>query len=345
MLVHMDNFSLYGLGGETRMTEGVYANRFGTEVVADPDINAPLGSLAAKPTDFSFLYSGFRFVLPTPQAIVGAGWRWWVNNIPVGDNDRPGVTFSNAANIPIVSVTINTLGGLVLRTGNASGAAIATTEGPVVTASGWYHIEVKLDTLNGVEIRVEGRTVLTYANNFIAACQNVFFGMYSNNGSPRDCYYKDIVVWNGSGPNNNDFLGAVAVVNLSPTSDVALNWTPSTGTTGFAILDNIPPNDGQYIQANLPAPAPYRCGLSDLPLEITSVRAVMTVVRAAKVDGGDGSLQNAVVSAGVTTLGADRAINTSSTYWRDIFERDPATNAPWLPSAVNLATMQINRTT
>ncbi len=70
----------------------------------------------------------------------------------------------------------------------------------------------------------------------------------------------------------------------------------------------------------------------------------MTVVRAGKFDGGDGTLQNGLISAATPVNGSDRPITVSQTYWRDIFEEDPATVAPWLPAAVNLVQMQINRT-
>jgi hypothetical protein len=89
--------------------------------------------------------------------------------------------------------------------------------------------------------------------------------------------------------------------------------------------------------------------MTSLTGDITSIKCVMTMVRAAKTDGGDGSLQNGLIShpsAGpVTGLGQDRPITTAQTYWRDVFELDPKTAAPWLPSSVNQAHLQINRTT
>lgn len=346
MLMHLDNFQIYGLNGEVQLTHGVYASAAGCGVNADPDVNAT--GTVLQVSDFGHLLRGVRFIPPIDDVIQGVGWRWWVDSIPADTNDKPVVTIINADNTAMIFVCINLIGGIDIRIGTVTGTVVASTEGPVITPSSWYHIEVRMDASDGgdVQVRVEGRPVLTWSDTgIIATCQGFFLGMWSANGRLPNCYYKDVFMWNGAGTHNIDFLGPVIVASLLPTADVSLNWTPSTGANGYSILDNIGPNDAQFIQAPNPPPAPYVCSLSDLPLEVTSVRGIMTVVRAAKVDGGDGSLQNGVISAATPVSGSDRAITATQTYWRDIFEEDPATSAAWLPAAVNAVEMQINRTT
>lgn len=346
MLLHMDNFLIYGLLGEAQLTHGVYASAAGCGVNTDPDVNAT--GTVLQVSDFGHLFRGARYIAPVADAIAGVGWRWWVDSIPADDNDQPTVLFSNSVNAGLIAIVINLVGGIDIRGGVVDGPVLASSEGPVITASGWYHIETRLDASigGGVEVRVEGRTVVTLADAALNdTCQGFFLGMWSANGRLNNCYYKDVFMWNSQGTHNIDFLGAVIVASLTPTADVSLNWTPSTGANGYSILDNIGPNDAQFIQAPNPPPAAYVCSLSDLPLEITSVRGIMTVVRAAKVDGGDGSLQNGVISAATPVNGSDRAITATQTYWRDVFEEDPATSAPWLPAAVNAVQMKINRTT
>jgi hypothetical protein len=139
----------------------------------------------------------------------------------------------------------------------------------------------------------------------------------------------------------------VLVKDLIPTADVNTNWN-TTGPNRFSILDNRPPNDAAFITAINPPPAAYVAELSNLPADVTSIRGLMTFVRAAKTDGGDGSLQIGLISdpLGVpaTALGANRPITVAQTYWRDVFEQDPKTLAPWTPAAVDLVRLQINRT-
>jgi hypothetical protein len=235
-----------------------------------------------------------------------------------------------------------------LVSGEPNGSIIATTTSPVITANGWYHLEAILDVdTDTFELRVEGIPVLT-ANSLaiVNTIAQVAIGTRTTGtGAGRSYYVKDFVVYDGAGSYNNDFIGSVIVYNLTPTSDVQLNWTPSVGSNGYSILDNIPPVDTTFITAPNPPPAPYICTLSDLPPDVTSVKALMTFVRAAKTDGGDASLQVSLISDSSTGNGADRPITVAQTYWRDVQEIDPATSSPWLPSAVNAVEMELDRTT
>lgn len=347
-LEHMDNFSIYGSTGV--MTNGVYAEVSGqSALVADPDgistgqVYRQLSSAAAEAI--------LRYVWSASKATVGQAIRVWMNNLPTFDQDRPRiVSFRDGANVEIAYVIIETTGRLTFT----DGVTTITTTNPVIAANGWYHIEVKYSRagVGSIEIRVEGIAVMLSNNLGYTNAGNVFqtaIHYVGNNFGGTIAYWKDLVFWDTAGTYNNDFLGSVLVYNLAPTADASLNWTPSTGAVGWSILDNVPAVDTEYISAPNPPPLPYVADISNLPVDVTSVKAIMTMVRAAKTDGGDASLQVGVISdpLGVpaTALGANRPITVAQTYWRDVFETDPKTSAPWLPSAVNLAQLQLNRTT
>lgn len=346
MIEHMDNFSIYGTN-KALLLNGVYAEATQTgtdlEIESDPDGistgNAMLFHVAQTGTPV------LRYALQTLDNIVGWAGRVWMNNLPDADNKRPDViTFRDASNNQYLSLRIETTGRMSIY----GDGGTHTTPNPVVSANGWYHVEVKYNVsgVGHIEVRIEGVTVIDADLAYAGHGQTYQLSTYytGTNQTGPNMYIKDYVIWNGAGTHNNDFLGSVLVVNLKPTSDVALNWTPSTGANGYSILDNVPPDDAQYLTAPNPPPSPYVCGMSDLPPEVTSVKGIMTFVRAAKTDGGDASLQVGVISAAVTALGANRPITVAQTYWRDVFEVDPATTASWLPAAVNAASMQMNRT-
>lgn len=350
-LVHADNFSIYGTT-VSLLTNGIYAEVSSDDVTL---VNDPDGISSGKVIHIDGGYGGggayalVRYVLPTIQATVGIGLRIWMDSLPP-DTTRKlcFMQWRDVSNVPRFSVTTDTTGRLQLRSGNFDGTVLVTTTNPVISANGWYHLEgaAYINASGTIEVRVEGIPVIEYTgdtsgNNIaqIAICNDP-----TSSSVSTPFYFKDLVVWDGSGTENNDFLGSVLVVTLLPVSDVSLNWTPSTGSTGYEILDNIPPNDGVYLTAPNPAPAAYVCDLSDLPEDVTSVKAVMTIVRAAKTDGGDASLQNSVISGITDGAGLDRPITIAQTYWRDIFETDPSTLAPWTPSAVNDMQMKMNRT-
>lgn len=344
---HCDNWSIYG-GNVSLLTNGVYAGiGSGGTFQADPDGGGNL--VWAPATNF---FQNLSYVLAAAENIVGCAERIWYSSLP-GDVDHYAeiITWNDNTNTPIAWVGVNPTGSLTLYTNYGT----YTTAGPVITANGWWHIEAKMNVSAGTfEIRVEGTTVLSETGINLgmlpAAIWAWTFKTVFTSGSPQ-IYYKDLVLWNGSGTQNTDFLGSVIVETLLPTADVSLNWTPTPNTdTGATILATTPPADSTiYLDAPNPPPAAYEGTFAHLSGDITSVKCLMTMVRAAKVDGGDGSLQVGLISspasAPATALGANRPITTAQTYWRDVIELDPKTAAAWLPAAVNLAEIQINRTT
>jgi hypothetical protein len=346
MIDHMDDFEIYGRN-KAFLTNGVFAEATATgtdlELVADPD-GISTGTAAffhVATTNTPTL----RYVYSTAQDIAGWAGRVWMSILPDGNNKRPDViSFRDAGNSQYLSLRIETTGRMTIY----GDGGTHTSPNPVISANGWYHVEVKYDTTGAgnIEVRIEGTTIINEALGYAGHGQVYQISTYytGTNLSGPDMYIKDYVVWNGSGTENNDFLGSVLVADLRTIADIALNWTPSTGANGYSILDNAPPVDTVFLTAPNPPPAAYVASMSDLPPEITSVKAIMTFVRAAKTDGGDASLQVGVISDGVTGLGANRPITVAQTYWRDVFETDPATTDAWLPAAVNAAYMQMNRT-
>jgi hypothetical protein len=348
------NPGLYGTD-VSLLTSGIYAavdtGFAGFFIVDDPDPNIT-GNVIA----FEY-YSGnlksFRFAVPTPTATLGVGSRIRLNNLP---RVVPVIhEFRSNTNNAIVSINLLTNGQLqarYLRTGEPdnTGTILGTSSNAVIIANAWQHVETKVvisSTIGNVEVRVEGVTVLNLTglnlggNNIaeFAICgqkNDVFTGNF--------LYTKDLVIWDGTGSNNNNFLGSVSIIPMTVTSDISLNWTPSTGTTGWDLIDEAPPNTTDFISASSTLPAAAVMALSNLPTDITSVRGIVTITRATKTDGGDGNLQVGLKNGASTALGTNRGITSAYTYWRDVFEVDPVTSAPWTVTSANNAQIQFNRT-
>lgn len=353
MLLHADNFSIYG-ANHALMLDGVYAES-DCSLVADPDGLSP-GRVFSQNGSLSNNTIPFRYVLQFGSVTtLGICTRLWLSAIPSDDGAKFDLNMRSAANDLIARIFVTATGALRLTVDLAGVSTEFTTPIPVVTANGWYHIEWKVvfhATAGMVpanldsEIRVEGVTVL---ENTAVPCNNTPIAMMrtSSGNISRNftAYLKDFVLWDGSGARNNDFLGTQLVSNLAPIADVELNWVPNAGTEGWPILQNVPPDPTEFIAATLDElDDPYQAELSDLPLNTSSVKGIITYVRAAKTNGGDGNIQTSLISNGDAVNGSDRPITVAQTYWRDIFETDPHTAAPWTPSSVNNVTMQINRT-
>jgi hypothetical protein len=356
-IFHAEDFRIYGSQAtRSLMLDGVYAELQGS-LANDPDgvsSGQCLYSQQTNPDNSSVL---LRYVFPQGAVnTVGVCLRQWMTNLPANNGAQIKIMICDAANTELFSMWITSTGQVVLET-YASGTNTRTqytTTVPVLTANAWWHMEWKYAktgaTTADFELRVEGQTKLTQVAAVVDNRVPAQIRWQQGNVSKTyNAYWKHFVLWDGTGANNNNFLGSVLTTNLAPDGDASLNWGLNGGASGYSILSAIPPDNSKFIYAeDSPIPDAYVGTMSALPADVTSVRALVTFVRAAKTDGGDGSLQVGLISdpLGVpaTVLGANRAITIAQTYWRDVFETDPKTGALWTPGAVDVARIQINRT-
>jgi hypothetical protein len=204
-------------------------------------------------------------------------------------------------------------------------------------------------TVGTVEVRVNGVVVLnlTGLNTGADVIGQIVFGTYRANGYEQtiEAYWKDVVFWDTSGSVGNDFQGSVAVRDLYTDADISLNWTPSTGSTGWDLIDETTPNDADYISAASAATANYVASLTNLPVDVTSVRALLPICRSVKTDGGDCNLQVGLTPNNTDwDDGADNPLTTAYTFRYDVSELSPDTAAPWTPTEVNAAYVRLDRT-
>lgn len=353
-LIHADNFNIYG-SNAALMLNGRYVENGGCALVADPDgVSVPLvlrmnGGFPGT--------TNLRRPLAVPTTKIGIGFRLWLGALPGDDDMRPTIAFwNNASNQAMVTVLVNTTGSIsayVRDAGSGTTYLLGTTTGPVVTANAWWHIELMFDAANlDFEMRVEGVAKLVLDSGDFGAhnpggtiYQCGLSSRFNSIGARISAYFKDYFWWDGLGSRNNAFLGSCLVAQLDPSSDVDIGgWVPSTGTEAWSILDTNTPGDTPYISAGITPVDPVIMGQTNLPPDITSVKGIMTVARATKVDGGDGNLQVSLISNSVEANGADRPITAAMTYWEDVFELDPNTSAPWTPTAVDASQIMLERT-
>lgn len=340
-----DDFKGYGTT-IALMLNGLYAQVDNSNLVADPDPLAS-GNVFETAVDSN---NGIRLRRVFPAAVTHAGFllRLWMDSLPSTDQRTLGYGFSNNSNVMQFQLGVSPTGAIVIRDGSFA-VEIGRTAGPVLLANAWNHIEldaVASATVGTMEVRVNGVSVLTLTNVNTGTQYSQFrIDNPNSSGVTKIWYAKDLVTRNASGTQNTGFMGTVSVVGRTTASDVAFPWTASHGTVGWSLLDNSPPVDNtDFITAPFPAPAASIFTLTNLPINVTSVRAMITQVRARKVDGGDGNLQASLISSGDTADGSDRPITTAFTYYEDVFEVDPHTAAAWTPAAANAAEFKINRT-
>lgn len=277
-----------------------------------------------------------------------------LTNLPQASDQVPLIAvWKDGSNGAIVTLGVTTTGQIAAYTGPPfDRVQIGITSVPVITANSWIHVEgrLKASTTGTGELTVwvegEERLALTGLTLSSATTSQIERGVDpSNTGANPGVYFKDLVLSDSTGTVNNGQIGPLVVLDLTENGDISTGWTNSSGSTNFSLVDEAgPPNDGGYIAAADPPPAPSIMTLTNLPEDIVGVRGLMTFVRARKIDSGDGTLVVGLTPDGVDyDNGTDKVLTTSFRYYKDISELSPDTSAPWTPVEVNNARIRINR--
>ncbi len=351
MLQWADTFNRYGTS-TAFMLNGLYAQADSVTLQTDPD---PTATGKVIRYDWSSVTASvLRYVIGSNKTTFGWAKRMWFAALPDAEPVQI-MSFNDGSNVCNVALHVTSTGAILVTAGALSTSTALGTSSVAIVANAWNFIETKIlfNTSTGtVEIRINGTTtVLSLTGKNTAPTGNAFCAQISCTGlrtvSTRQwnsvCYDKDWALWDTSGTYNNDFLGSVQISDRDTVSDVALTWTPSTGSVGWSILDNNPPlDDSAYIAAATVLSNTF--GLQDLPADATSVKGLVLVNRSRKIDGGDGNVQMGIISGASTGLGTDRPITTAYTYYKDVIEVDPATGVPFTPAAFNASNLKQSRT-
>lgn len=362
-----DDFSSYGIGGQTKMLDGNYAELAEGDLfspsptlVADPD---PMGAgyaVARQYCEYHAYGAGYpaadpylRIVFPSSLDEVGGSIKLWLSALPSAIETSFSIVFADSGNDAQLSFNITPLGAFRVYRGHYRSTVLGTSV-PILTPNAWHHIEWKVTASNSggtVEIRVNGTAVISLTGQDTVAQTELSYSTMSfvgtggdSNASALYAYYKDLILWDTTGSENNDFMGPTYIARKTVTADTSFTWTPSTGSAGWSLINEKGPSDSTYISDGWPAAAESYFAMENLPADVTSVRGIMLMGRMRKSDGGDCNVQMGVDDGTSTTWGADRAITTAYTYWHDILELNNTTASPFTPTEFNALNFVIKRT-
>ena len=225
--------------------------------------------------------------------------------------------------------------GWTLDVNGYNDAPVWTTTNVKLTEGVWHYLEVKIllnSTTGSISVRVDGGTeeTGTSLNNTRASSvfdiQRIqFFEGQTNHRMTSEAAFDDIYVADDSGTINNDWLGSVEVVTVFPTSDgTVTQWTPSTGVDNYALLDEIPASDTDYIEASASTTRDlYGHGATT---GSSVIHGIMPSIRCENVRAGIGTVEllvkgSAESSSGTVPLGQGKMLRSH------IFETHPDTTA------------------
>lgn len=244
-----------------------------------------------------------------------------------------------------LTLVMNSDSTLSIRRGTSAGTTLATS-GSSLSLNTWYYIELKAtihDSTGAYEVRVNGSPWLSASNvdtrnGANASVNQVLLGSDGVLANVLTQTFDDLYICDtsGSAP-QNDFLGDVRIDTVLPSADgTYTDFTPSTGTDHYALVDEATPSTSDYNESGTSGhqDSYVMQNVSSIP---GTIFGVQVNVLAHKDDAGIRSLKVGVRSGTTDSVDAGLGLSESAIYYRNIFATDPDTTAAWTESGANAA--------
>jgi hypothetical protein len=367
-LLWCDGFDHYG-STETFLLDGPYADEECTLTSSSPTPPTGTHCIAISGSDSSTGFSGLRKVLPTSKDKLGMAARFYYPTLP---NDSRTITIdflSSSPNRSQIRCIVDPNGALAFYRGGISsfseinnGTLIATSD-PVIVAGTWNHIEVQVyihDTDGWVRAAVNGvhRYEATGLDTKYDSSNIVGVGFHRQFANGMTYYIDDLYVYDFVGDSGIDtdwcpavdgagvatqYIGELQCMYLPPNGDTAeADWTKSTGTDGFALVDEVSPNDGDYISSTTAGDL-SEFDLTDLPEDITYIRGLQLIGRMSKSDSGAALFKFGMKSDASTDDIDEQPMTTDATYWWGFMNVDPDSSGRWTRDSLNAGKFRLTR--
>jgi hypothetical protein len=367
-LLWCDGFEHYGLD-ETKLLDGVYAQA-DTNTVSLSTTRASTGTTSVyfNGADGVAEVNGLRKVLPTAIDKMGAAGRFYFPDLP--DNNNCCAIFDFLTSAPQQSQLTCVLdsngcfrfyqGGKVFP--YSDGTLVAQSD-PLINAASWNHIEVQVyihDTSGWVRVAVNGvhRFQATTLDTAFNTDKIVSVMQHQRTGGDNDFYMDDIYYYDFTGDSAvetdwcpttdgsgiaTSYMGEYDVVYLPVNGDTSeADFLKSTGTDGYALIDETTPDDVDYVYSTTAGDL-SEFELTDLDPKYTYIRGVQLLGRLSKTDSGAAQTQFGMHSSSSTNDASARPITTIPTYWWDFMNVDPASSARWTRASLNAAKIRYTR--
>lgn len=343
MLLFADGFDHYGADA-ARMLDGVYSEITGVSLVG----GARTGARCVK-VQVGYNDSGMRRVLPGDRTVVGMGYAFNLNFLPNGPRGLALAQFLTKTGARIGTITVLPTGAMEWREGGRDSTVVATSA-PVLRAGSWQHFECEMRAdVGAIEVRIDGVTRLSVVASaatgdigqvYIAGC----YGYPKTGATGVDILVDDLFCRDDLGGEVDSWIGdKKAYTRLPATDGPEQDWTISVGDQSWAMLDNVPPQDGtEYLTADT-AGKTVSVGIAPFPTDIVSISGVYVATRLWKNDAGNAKVSIQVESGSSATANPTHPISTAPVWYGDVAAVNPATGAPWLISEINALRVAITR--
>lgn len=333
-LVHGDGFDHYG----------VVANMAGIYTTA----NGVLDTTAPKVRTGAYSYrvdslQELAYTLSAPTTELYVGIAFYRTGVPA-DNQRERLwEFIGVGGAPgdySCVLTFNPDRGFSIWEGFYGARSDSPTN--VWNLNEWNYVEVHIKTgaPSIFEVRVNGVVIWTLAATRVLAKTIAQLHMLNYLGSQ---WWNDDLYIVDTAAGQNTYCGEVRCRTLMATADGALqNWVPNAGVTGYAQIDEVPPNDAvDYITADGAGDISSFEFANILP-NTNACYGLVGYSRAIKSDAGAASARINFVNQYGTLNGAAFNPATGYSYRQSLFPLGPG-GFFWDKDTVNNCQFQIER--
>lgn len=215
----------------------------------------------------------------------------------------------------------------------------------VIPVQTWVVLEghILIDAAAGdLTLKVNGTTDAQFTGDTLATTTANIRSIWWQGGGGVGTfgYFDDIAVNSTSGIYQNTWVGLGGIFYLEPTADGdQTDWTPSSGTVNYAMVDDIPPDNATTYNQGDTVGEIDLYQVDDCPEYINTINLVEVVYRAALVTSGENQLTDLVKVSGTVYSGIATTIvpiTPSFTYYKGtIHYVNPATGTAWGTAEVN----------
>ena len=338
MLEGFETFGSVGTGGFT--LRNAMGRRYTVVSHAtegnNPELVAGWGSGCALQWNMSE-YCSFSYNLPAVSKYIICGFAYRIPAIRLWTNvsDRPivsGLTYDGKRHFYLY---LGNSGQIRVYVNSSSPVLIGATSRGLKQGE-WAYIEFKTytDASSGTfDIRINGENVLTYSGDTRDGSSPYTSRIVFQD--TEDCAIDDIYIM-GNSDDSDTYLGPVKVERLAPTADGAVSdWTPSANADHYTLVDEIPVNSSDYIEAST---------LGDEELfeyantSLASIAAVKITSDLA-ANGGYNEVKHRYRSGSANSYDGATfgVVDTTVAEKSEILVVDPDTNAAWTTTNLNSA--------
>lgn len=269
-----------------------------------------------------------------------------------GVNGTELCSFRDQANDVQCRLLLGTDGAIEAR----RGTTVLGRSLPIIGAGAYQHIEIYAlasDTVGAIEVRVDEVTRLNLTGIDTVSTSNIEFSqiafgfeVHSGGGARPQIDWADFYVndTEADGSGCDTWVGDCKSGVLMVDADTAqADFTKSTGTVGYSLLNETPANDADYIETSS-ATAESDFGLADGPASLSEILTVRPFVRAMKDDAGTCTIAPNILSNATKGTVSSQPVTTAFAYYDSNIPVDPDTGVPWTPSGLNAAEHVVERT-